>query len=530
MELNKIKQRLELALRPVEKPPTIEEVLKEVSARGVLRGPVDWVFPAWMLYVEYATQKIAETFPLSEEEKRQLFHFRDTLNQLLLEAQRQAKEKLAALYKAVVEGTYRLEGKRLNAPDGTWMYAEDLIPRILIRGVTAKARFPDLLKLPRERLELLQLGWRASDESRADSWPEMNTSQPWQVFAWVATRYGELYVYIASANLTREGVSVSVPIIARSWKQKWSKTEAIDLVASHFRRGEWAPLLTAWLGDGQSYRKKVLRGDYKIIITGKEPWRLGNSIDKRRAIIATGKEAFVKLKEAAGTYGALLDLLRSHKWIDVLLAADKDFKTAYKLKARKRNIDVLRETYGYNNGKIPTGQFSQANKQRRGAVVVAGVAMNFSLRSGKGTLQARCYVRDVGEALVIAGRLESARLRPNVIRVGSYYMVYIATADILKLAERDEAVRRALALYLAEKVKNGTPKQRETAEKILKRHPLFSTNAFLLKPTTLANVESNCDTTIRTQVDRRGLLRLCGELADPGNPEASCVEAHRRGV
>jgi hypothetical protein len=41
MELNEIKQRLELALRPVEKPPTLEEELKLVSRHGVLRGPVD---------------------------------------------------------------------------------------------------------------------------------------------------------------------------------------------------------------------------------------------------------------------------------------------------------------------------------------------------------------------------------------------------------------------------------------------------------------------------------------------------------
>ena len=60
MDRNEIKERLELALRPVEKPPTLEEVLEQVSTRGVLRGPVDWVFPGWMLYVEYATQKIAE--------------------------------------------------------------------------------------------------------------------------------------------------------------------------------------------------------------------------------------------------------------------------------------------------------------------------------------------------------------------------------------------------------------------------------------------------------------------------------------
>jgi hypothetical protein len=40
----------------------------------------------------------------------------------------------------------------------------DFAPHIIIRGVSASARFPDLLKLPRERLELLQMGRRASDE------------------------------------------------------------------------------------------------------------------------------------------------------------------------------------------------------------------------------------------------------------------------------------------------------------------------------------------------------------------------------
>jgi len=154
----KINERLELALRPAEKPPNLEEVLKQVSRRGVLRGPVDWVFPAWILYVEYATQKIAETFPLSEEEKSQLFHFRDTLKRLLREAWAQAKEKLTVLYKAVVEGTYRVEGNKLYAPDGTWIYIGGATSRLKIHGVSASVRFPDLLKLPHERLELLQLG------------------------------------------------------------------------------------------------------------------------------------------------------------------------------------------------------------------------------------------------------------------------------------------------------------------------------------------------------------------------------------
>ena len=204
-DISEIKQRLELGLRPAE-PPTIEEVLKQVSTQGVLRGPAGWVFPGWMLYVEYATQKIAETFQLSEEERGQLLHFRDTLKRLLVEAWMQTKEKLTALYKAVVESTYRSEGNKLYAPDGTWMYViGDSTPHIPIRGVTAETCFPDLLKLPRERLELLQLGWRASDEGRHKRQPYMGTTQPWQVFAWAAARYGELRIRIASANLTREG-------------------------------------------------------------------------------------------------------------------------------------------------------------------------------------------------------------------------------------------------------------------------------------------------------------------------------------
>jgi hypothetical protein len=483
MDISEIKQRLELALRPVEKPPTIEEVLEQVSRRGVLRGAVDWVFPAWMLYVEYATQKIAETFQLSDVEKRQLLHFQDTMKQLLLEAWRQAKEKLTTLYKAVAEGTYRVEGKRLYAPDGVWMYVrENFTPHILIRGVSASARFPDLLKLPRERLELLQLGWRASDESNLNGQPIMSTTQPWQVFAWTATRYGKLYIYIVSIILTRKGASVSIQIVASGWRQKWSKAEAIDLVASHLKRGEWAPLLTMWLGDGEAKRREVLRGEYQLVIVAKEPWRLGSSKSTYEALVARGKEAFVKLREAAGAYGELLDLLRAHKWIDIKLVTDDAFRVAYKLN-RKRGIDVLREAYGRNNGEIPTEQFSQAGRQRRGAVVVAGIVMHLELVGSRGgTLLARCYVRDVGKALAIAERLESAWLRPNIVKSKARYVVYIATTDLLRLAERDEAIRRAIAQYLAEKAKNGTPRQKEIAEKILKRNPLFSTSYAFLRP------------------------------------------------
>jgi hypothetical protein len=64
------------------------------------------------------------------------------------------------------------------------------------------------------------------------------------------------------------------------------------------------------------------------------------------------------------------------------------------------------------------------------------------------------------------------------VRSGPNYVVYIATADLLKLAERDGEIRRAVALYLADKVKNGAPRRREIAEKLLKRHPLFFNQCF----------------------------------------------------
>jgi hypothetical protein len=362
----------------------------------------------------------------------------------------QAKKKLTTLYKAVAEGTYRVEGNKLYTPDGTWIYIGGTTSRLKIHGVSASACFPDLLKLPLERLELLQLGWRASDEGKADGRPVMNTTQPWQVFAWTAARYGALHIRIASANLTREGVSVSVRLRANSWRQRWSKDEAVDLVVSHLRRGEWGPLLAAWLGDGETKRREVLHGKYRVVIAAKEPWRLGISIGTGKALIATGKEAFVKLREAAGIYGELLGPLKAHKWIYIKLATDDALRMTHKLKTKK------------------------------GIVIVGSVAMYLCLVSGKGgSLLAVRYTRDLGKALAIADKLKAAGLRPNIVRSGLNYVVYIATADLRRLAERDGEIRRAIALYLADKAKNGTPRQRVTAEKILKRNPLFSTNAIL---------------------------------------------------
>ncbi len=375
--------------------------------------------------------------------------------------------KADALYEAVAEGTYKLEGDKLYAPDGMWIYIGGATSRLKIHGVSVSARFPDLLKLPRERLELLQLGWRASDEGEADGRTFMQTAQPWRVFAWVATRYGEIYTYIASVTLTHQEVSIHVYSKARSWRQRWSKDEAISLVADYLRLGEWAPLFTMWLGDGKARWNKIFYGKYVVSIVAKEPWRLGLGVSTYEAVVATGREAFVKLRESAGVYGELLDLLKAHKWFYIKLATDDTLRVDHKLKAENGKIHTKPHTE--RPRRTSTKPRSRADKP--GAVAVAGLIMHLRLVSGRGgSLLAEYYTRDLEKAHA-ADKLKAAGLRPNIVRSGPNYVVYIATTDLLKLAEKDDAVRRAVALYLAEKAKNGTPKQREIAEKILQRHP-----------------------------------------------------------
>jgi hypothetical protein len=75
------------------------------------------------------------------------------------------------------------------------------------------------------------------------------------------------------------------------------------------------------------------------------------------------QRAFERFRETAGTCCELLDLLRAHKWIYIKLATNDGLRAAYKLE--KRDIDVLRETYGRDSGEVPIEQFSEAGMQRR---------------------------------------------------------------------------------------------------------------------------------------------------------------------
>ena len=126
--------------------------------------------------------------------------------------------------------------------------------------------------------------------------------------------------------------------------------------------------------------------------------------------------------------------------------------------------------------------FRAAAKQNKKGITVEGVVMHLRLVSGRGgSLLAEHYTRDPEKTHAAADKLKAVGLRPNVARSGPNYVVYIATADLLRLAERDGEIRKATALYLAEKAENGTPRQREIAEKILQRHPFLNPGLPLLQ-------------------------------------------------
>ncbi len=205
------------------------------------------MFPAWEVYIEYATRRIAEAFPLTEGERRQLLGFNGIMRGLLQRAHEQAKAKLTSIRDAIDGVSYRLEGGKLHAPDGAWMYASGE-PYVAIEDVDAVAYFPDVMKLPREKLELFQLGWEVHEEEEGGR-PAYATADPALFMAWAAARFGELRVAVTRALLLEDGAAVEVRGEAKSWRKRWKREKAEKLVEKYARRGVMEPFFTRWLGE-----------------------------------------------------------------------------------------------------------------------------------------------------------------------------------------------------------------------------------------------------------------------------------------
>ena len=456
------KRRLELALKPAESP-TVEEVLRHVERHGVLRGPVDWVFDAWRLYVEYAKERIAERFNSTQDEAAQLEDFTHKLSALLGLAREQAREKLESVQRAVREGTYRMEGRRLYAPDGTWIGLGERASYVPVHGLSDHATFPNF-SLLHEKLELLQLGWRASDEGVNNIRPRVTTTQPWQIFAWAATRPGKMWIYISQINLVSTGVTVLVELVSLSWRERWSKEEAIRSALSYVKSGELTPLVTWFLGDGVAELEIVIGQRYVLQIGMKDDLIERYGLERRKrncATIARGRDVFRQLMDVAGAYGALLDVLRVRKWNLIKAVVSGELNNLY---LQTHGTDVCQRP---SSGRTDRCEATDLN-----CIEVEGVPMRLQL---SGTLYAEYYTRKREKAVEIKGRLEVFRLAPKIRRSGAKYIIYLTLDELLQLMQKDARVRGKVTKYLQEKIKNGSLKQRETAEKLMRRYPTFLT-------------------------------------------------------
>jgi hypothetical protein len=61
-------------------------------------------------------------------------------------------------------------------------------------------------------------------------------------------------------------------------------------------------------------------------------------------------------------------------------------------------------------------------------------------------------------------------MRPNVVKSNRKYMIYVGLGDIKKNKQLREAAMR----FLMEKMRSGTPREREIVRRIIERNPHFS--------------------------------------------------------
>ena len=430
---DELRRRLETALAP-QKPPTIEEVLAEIGRRGVLSGSLDRVLAGYKMYITYVTDILKKIYP---SEERYLSLFADALYKILDNAVSQALEGL----RVARDG----DSEILKA--STFEGKKTFYLPLSVSSVTAY--FPDLLKMG-EEAELFQLGWRASDEGDADGRPFIHTAQPWQLYAWLATRPGHVQLSIYRINLTNRGVSPLFAAVSKSWRQKWSKEDAIVKVLEHYKKGEMRPLLTWWLGDGSVKWSFVDKRHYKLRLTVKEEYKrlivahLGAYSERkeRYVYIPGGKRLFKALIDTAGPYGRLLDALHAHKWL-YLKSIDRPRRRGKKAFSGPRIDNVVK---------------------------IGDIVMKLRVVFNEGgSLYAEQYVETYQEAINLANKLKEMGISPSIYRRATGYGVYISTKELKKLMERDEMLKNRVKEFLEIKSKNLPEKHNQIIQKLRKR-------------------------------------------------------------
>jgi len=384
------------------------DLLTELYSRTQLaQSQLGNLFSGQKKYFYKTSEAIINEFDLPSEKADTLRSFTETLASLLDKAYPQVEQKLNKLLKALESNSVRVElGPRAKktlhiTPEGEEWYVRAHLQRknwlfnIPIYGANSKARFPDILGLNSEALFNLQAGWRASDEHDLKGRPGIGTTKPWQIFAWIAVRYGSLYIALKGLNMNKTSPTIEWRILAQSWKQQWRGKEGKALAKKEIENSMLGHL-TFYLGDGEKHRDSLR-------------FAIGNS-DKvmprhlAEKIVNAGYES---------SYGYLLDLLESDKWLA--------------LKKLKDLQQVKNPIY----------------------VTFQGRTFWLNYYKDKQILRARTLFKDLSEALTFTKTLAEMGFQAKVRQWqyqerGPYYFVELNRATILKLAEKSPEWRRAL--------------------------------------------------------------------------------------
>jgi hypothetical protein len=285
------------------------DLIAELYSRTQLaQSQLGSLFSGQKKYFYEASEALIHGLDLPADKANMLRDFAEKAVNLLDKAYRQAEAKLQKLLVALESNTIEVElGPRAKktlhiTPEGEEWYVRAHLQKkawlfdLPIYGVSAEAEFPDILCLSSQDLYYLQAGWRASDEGCDGNEPIMGTTQPWQVLAWLAVRYGYLRVYLSGLNLNMAEPTLTWTIISKSWEQQWPTCEGKKLAQ---QVAEQHPLsMLAWyLGDGEKHPEVLrfaIQNDEKYV-----PKQLAQQI--------------LQAAYQAG-YGKLLDLLDSKKW------------------------------------------------------------------------------------------------------------------------------------------------------------------------------------------------------------------------
>jgi hypothetical protein len=316
-------------------------------------------------------------------------------------------------------------GERCVSVDQRGIYA------LVLEVPSAEVQIPRLL--PEEYVKRLHIGWLASDESSNQyDTTIMDTTQLWQLYAWLITKSRRIGLYTREMVLKNEGVSIKIFAFSRDFRliargstlsvaesgrvvyhmpleSRDIKASMIKLVLEHLDAGDPLPLVAYYLGDG------VVRSDRLMISVSSKRMHLFEgrgdvSVDVRRQRVTFRLVPELYARAVAELYlsgvGVLFDVLHSHKWF------------AFK-----------RLAAGSLAGFQLAGQYVKLSSAR-------GLHGWVSFRT-----------REEAERYAEAARRELEKLgiyaAPKVTS-GVYYQVVFDEKTLTRLAEVDEAVKQAI--------------------------------------------------------------------------------------